>query len=851
MNNQSFLILDEHFQAIIQLPETGRAEAIAEFARKHPELLKTLLDMLKVHQSEQDSLHSVVASASQMFKAEPPERIGSWRVLSLLGRGGMGDVYLAQRDDGEYDRQVAIKLMRSGQQNVRHRFVEERQVLASLQHPNIATLLDGGQWHSDDETVQPYLVMEYVQGEDILSYANQQGLSQRQRLALFLDLCAAVQFAHQRLIVHRDIKPANVLIDESGQVKLLDFGIAKWIDEDQGHANTGSMTSIMTPQFASPEQLNGGLLTTATDVYALGVLLYHLLSGQGPHELQDKSIGEIANLLQQGQPTPLSQLTNTTDPAIDPILLACCQADPANRYQSVSLLAEDIKRFINHEPILMKPPGFWQSVRLFCQRNTAVVVVAAVFTVLVALMLGFHLYRLDIEQKRVLAQVERSDRVAGFMVNLFDRANPMVAQGRAIDPKALLDQGLKEIESELADEPQLQTQLYQTIGRAYLKLGKYPDAKMAIEKALARLEGNEDEDVERLASLHLLMADISFNSGSAEDSKHHSTLAKDIVTKRFGQNHKVVATALNNLGVMACNASQFDACLANHQQSLEIRLALHGPDHDRVGTAHNYVAMAYDHQGMFDEAIAHYREALRILKLNFGELHPKVIDGHANLAGGLTQAGHTDEAKEHLVVAVKSARQVHAADSPELAGILLMKAFLHNQLEEYEQALPYSEEVLSIDRNARGDSHPYVAYDLNLVARGQLGTGRLDEAEQSYTDAIQIMQAVSDQPDYILMTAQQGLGQVYNAKGQFEQALNILKDTWETRKTMDGPDSWVTVWTRFDLGVAAKGLGDLEGAKTHWQAVLQHATKAFPPGDSRTVKTQQALNNLQFDDPKQ
>ena len=844
MNNQSFSVLEEHFQSIIQMPESQQAEAIADFAEKHPELLKTLQDMLRVHQSDNDSLESAVVSAGQMFDKKPPELIGPWRVLNLLGRGGMGDVYLAQRDDGEYERQVAIKLMRLGQNNLRHRFVEERQVLASLQHPNIATLLDGGQWQTGDETDQPYLVMEYVQGEDILSYANKHHLNQRQRLDLFLDLCAAVQFAHQRLIVHRDIKPANVLIDDSGQVKLLDFGIAKWIDEDQGHANTGSMTSIMTPQFASPEQLNGGLLTTATDVYALGVLLYHLLSGQGPHELQDKSIGEIANLLQNGQPTPLSRLNKKTDPAIDPILFACCQADPTNRYQSVSLLAEDIKRFINHEPILMKPPGFWQSMKLFCKRNTGMVAVASLFTVVLSLLLGFHLYRLDIEKSRVLAQVERSDRVSQFMVDLFDRANPMVAQGEAIDPKALLDQGMREVESTLSDEPELQTQLYQTIGRAFLKLGKYPDAQTAIEKAMSQLEVTADEDVEQLASLHLLMGDITFNLGDLDDSEKHSILAKNTIIERFGENHRMVATALNNLGVMACNRSQFDACLSRHQQSLEIRSALHGPDHDRVGTAHNYVAMAYDHQGMFDEAIEHYREALRILKLSFGELHPKVIDGYANLAGGLTQAGHTDEAKEHLVVAVKSARQVHAADSPELAGILLMKAFLHNQLEEYEQALPYSEEVLSIDRNARGDSHPYVAYDLNLVARGQLGTGRLDEAEKSFLEAVQIMQTVSDQPDYILMTAKQGLGRVYNAKGLYEKAKKILNETWETRKKLDGPDSWVTVWTRYDLGVAAQGLGDTEGAKTHWQAVLAHAEKAFPEGDTRTVKTQNALNDL-------
>ncbi len=850
MNNQSFLLLDEHFQAIIQMPETRQAEAIADFGQKHPELLKTLQDMLKVHQSEKDSLQSAVVSASQMFEGKPPERIGAWRVLSLLGRGGMGDVYLAQRDDGEYERQVAIKLMRLDQKNLRNRFVEERQVLASLQHPNIATLLDGGQWQSDDETVQPYLVMEYVQGEDILSYANKHDLDQRQRLGLFLDLCAAVQFAHQRLIVHRDIKPANVLIDDSGQVKLLDFGIAKWIDEDQGHANTGSMTSIMTPQFAAPEQLNGGLLTTATDVYALGVLLYHMLSGQGPFELKDKSIGEIAHLLQQAQPAPLSKLSTNADPVIDPILLACCQADPADRYQSVSLLAEDIKRFLNHEPILMKPPGFWQSVRLFGKRNTAVVAAAVIFSAVLSLLLGFHLYRIDIEKSRVMAQVERSDRVSGFMVNLFDRANPMVAQGEAIDPKALLDQGLQDIDSELSDEPQLQTQLYQTIGRAYLKLGKYTDAKTAIEKALVQLNGKKDADVETLASLHLLMADIIFNMGNKELSKKHSTLAKDMVIEKYGNNHKVVATALTNLGVLACNESQFDVCLSHHQQALEIRSALLGPDHDRVGTAHNYIAMAYDHQGLFDQAIEHYRESLRILKLSLGELHPKVIDGQANLAGGLTQAGHTEEAKILLDAAIKSARQVHASDSPELAGTLLLKAFLHNQLEEYEQALPFSEEVLAIERLARGNSHPYVAYDLNLVGRGQLGIGHLDEAEKSFTEAVKIMQAASDKPDYILMTARQGLGRVYNAKGLYEKAQKILNETWETRKKLDGPDSWVTVWTRYDLGVAAEGLGDVEGAETHWQAVLTHAEKAFPQGDPRTVKAQEALNNLESDDPK-
>ncbi len=606
------------------------------------------------------------------------------------------------------------------------------------------------------------------------------------------------------------------------------------------------MTSIMTPQFASPEQLNGGLLTTVTDVYALGVLLYHLLCGQGPFQLKDKSIGEMAQLLQKGQPNPLSGISKTTDPAIDPILLACCQADPANRYQSVSLLAEDIKRFVNHEPILMKPPGYWQSVKLFCKRNTGIVVAACVFTAVLSLLLGFHLYRLDIEQKRVVAQVERSDRVSEFMVNLFDRANPAVAQGKAIEPKALLDQGLKQIESDLVDEPQLQTELYHTIGRTYLKLGKYTDAKTAIDKALSQLDKQEDaDDFDRLISLHLLLADISFNLGNNEDSKKHSTFVKDQVIQTFGKNHRMVATALNNLGVLACNASQYDVCLSHHKQSLHIRSVLHGPDHDRVGTAHNYVAMAYDYQGLFDEAIVHYRNSLRILKLSFGDLHPKVINGQANLAGGLVQAGHSEEAKAVLVEAVEAARKVYASDSPELAGILLQKAFLHNQLEEYEQALPFSKEVLAIDLMARGDSHPYVAYDHNLVGRGQLGLGRYDEAEKSFNKAVQIMQAASDKPEHTLMTAKQGLGRVYNAKGQYKQAQIILNETWNTRKELSGHDSWVTVWTRYDLGVSAQGLGDKKAARIHWQAVLDNATKAFPPEDNRTVKTKEALKSLE------
>lgn len=844
MNRASFERLDHQFQLLIEMAHADREAALADFEQAHPDLIETLRGMLSAHDAADDRVQSTVQAASQWFDDAHPERFGPWRVTGHLGQGGMGQVYLAERDDGEYQRQVAIKTIKLDQPQLLKRFTEERQVLATLVHPHIATLLDGGQWSSGEQDSAPYLVMEYVEGQDILSHAESRRLSTEARLELFLALCSAVQFAHQHLIVHRDIKPANVLIDPAGQVKLLDFGIAKWIDESEGHAQTGSMTSIMTPQFASPEQLNGGLLTTATDVYGLGVLLYHLLCGGGPHDLDGLSIGEIATLLRDTPPRPPSALTDGLDPALDAVLMACCHPDPASRYATVGQLAEDIRRVMQHEPIQMKPPSRWQRFRLFSKRHVALVWTTAAFALALVTLLGLHLYRVEVEQSKVRAEADRAGRVSQFMIDLFDRANPAVAQGEAIDPKALLDQGMLQIESDLNDEPVLQTQLYRTIGRAYLKLGQYEAARTAVERALSIAPREDDEDVDTLANLHLLMGDVTYNLGDMAASRHHSEVAIATAQERFGEQHQAVATALTNLGVLACNASDFETCTAHYEKALAIRTQLHGPEHDRVGTAHNYLAMALDHQGQFDQAIEHYRQSLAILKLSLDDLHPKVFEGQANLAGALVQAGQTDEAKALLAVAYESATQVHSASSPELAGILLQRILLHNQLEEFDISLPLAEQLVSIERAARGDAHPYVAYDLNLLGRTMLGLDRLDESEAAYRESIDILTAASNKPDYILMTAQQGLGRVFNTRQQYAEAQALLTDTWTTRQTLDGPDSWVTIWTRYDLGLAEQGLGNISEAKAHFEAVLAHAEVAFPADDPRTRLTREALATL-------
>jgi len=505
-------------------------------------------------------------------------QIGAYRILRESGRGGMGVVYLAERADGQFQQQVALKLIKRGMDSdaILQRFLHERQILARLQHPNVARLLDGGVTAEG----QPYFAMEHVDGKPLTTYCDERRLGIEARLGLFLTACAAVQYAHQNLVVHRDLKPSNMLVTETGELKLVDFGIAKLLGGEAGEATvTGLGSRAMTPEYASPEQLRGEPVTTAADVYALGVMLYELLVGRRPHELARADPDAMARLAAVEPVRPsmavvrpasrdgsMAAVPETTPESVgrdrgtrperlrrrlagdlDTICLKALQREPERRYASVQALLDDVQRHLSELPVLARPDTFAYRASRFVGRHRIGATAAAAIA---ALLIGFSAVtavqsaRIREQANRIGRERDKAEEVKEFVQSLFETSNPLVeAKGDAITARDLLERGVERIDEELGGQPDVQAEMLSVIGTAYTELGRYDRAGALLERALdlrRKALGREHVDVAR--SMHELASTLRQKGDYAGSERlHREALAMQ--RKLFGEEHLDVASA--------------------------------------------------------------------------------------------------------------------------------------------------------------------------------------------------------------------------------------------------------------------------------------------------------------------
>lgn len=618
---------------------------------------------------------------------EAGDRVGQYRLRRRLGRGGMGDVFLAERADDEFRRQVAIKVVHreANLSGVLRRFKSERQILASLDHPNIARLLDGGS--TDDG--RPYLVMELVEGVPIDLYCDQHCLSVDERLRLFQKVCSALQYAHQNLVVHRDIKPSNILVTPDGVPKLLDFGIAKLLNPEL-FPYTVELTRTelrpMTPQYASPEQLRGQAITTASDVYSLGVLLYKLLTGRLPHFASGFAPGEMQRMLSSEEPSRPSlavtevavegdaaphktpedvarvrntlsqQLRRQLQGDLDNIVLMALRKEPHRRYGSVEQLADDLKRHLDGLPVRARPDTVGYRVRKFVGRNrvgASVGVVATLLLVGFAVAVSFQAREIGRERDLVALERDKAQRVADFMVELFEVADPSESRGNTITVREVLDRGADKILNELSDQPEIQSTLLMTIGRVYGSLGLFRRAGPLLHEALA--------------------------------------LRRDL----YGERSLEVAECLVLVATQQGGLGSFDDAVELLQQSLEIRQSILGEMHPGIIESLLAIGETYRLQGDLEGGDAYVQRAIRIA-----------------------------ESSEDLTLE-QSAQTLYslAAISYQDGDLLRAESFASRLVQDIRQGEP---------------NHQYLHLDLHLLGVVRRDLGQLELAEEHLKESLGI-----------------------------------------------------------------------------------------------------------------
>ncbi len=558
--------IQQLFYDALELAEIERSRFLQQQCGRDPDMLREVESLLAASgQTLGFARHAVVEVARR--QEEQPlvdgARIGPYRLLRPIGEGGMGRVYLATRADELYRQEVAIKLMNpaAGQGSAMLlRFNSERQILANLNHPNIARLLDGGITADG----LPYLVMEYVPGVPIDAYVRDYKLSVEDRLSLFGTLCAAVDYAHKNLVIHRDIKPGNILVTADGIPKLLDFGIAKLLDAESGaSAPTRTVDRMLTPDYASPEQVRGETVTTSADVYALGVLLYELLVGERPFRLDSRSPLEAMQIVCERDPeTPSHAIRAHRESAspdalrnvnseLDNIVLMAMRKEPARRYASVSALSQDVQAFLHGYPVHARTDSFGYRSRKFVRRHRVATAAAAVALVgLVAFSVGMGILARRAEKARAIAEQQRltAQHEADFLASIFQAATPDEALGREITARDLLDQGTKRIDEELGTEPEVQSTMLDNVGYAYFRLGAYDEAQSLLERAYNLKKSSSTTDRLGLATNAFNLATIYRMRGEFKRAEPYFRESINIRQQMLGPDTGPVTEPLDGLG---------------------------------------------------------------------------------------------------------------------------------------------------------------------------------------------------------------------------------------------------------------------------------------------------------------
>lgn len=732
------------------------------------------------------------------------KRIGPYRVTGAVGHGGMAEVYKAVRDDEQFEQVVAIKVVRRGMVNdaMLVRFRYERQILASLNHPNIAKLLDGGT--TDDG--MPFFVMEYIDGLPITEYAEANGLSVNERIRLFRQVTSAVQHAHRNLIVHRDLKPSNILVTADGTPKLLDFGIAKLLSPPISPvavtlAQTMTEVRLMTPMYASPEQVRGEPVTTSTDVYALGAVLYELLTGEVAHRFRDTSMAEIERVVCEAEiERPSAALARAGGQSarrgrilegdIDNIVLTALRKEPERRYESVGHFAEDIRRYLEGRPVTARQDTFGYRAGKFVRRHRLAVAAAS----LVGLLLVAFSVMMAMQAVRIARERDRANEVTKFLVELFEQSNPSEARGSTVTAREILDKGAARIESELGDQPELQATMMDTMGRVYRSLGLYASARPLLERAVELRRttlGGKHPDVG--ASLHEL-AVLSQAEGDRETSERLYREALEIRRSALGERHADVAETYSDLGELMRNVDRLDE----------------------------------------SEDLA--RKALDIRRDAFGDRSAPVAYSLNNLAAVLDDRDQDEEAMRLFLEALEIKREVLGPDHPSVANTLNNIAVLYRNMGQDKAALPFDREAVAIRRKVLGAEHPDLAVSLNNLAIALKEQGELDEAEPLFREALAMKLKLLGPTHQSTANGYYSLADLLAAKGDWAAAEPIYRECLAATIASLSATHWRTALVRSAYGHCLAKLGRPAEALPLLEAGVAGLETEFGDDHERTKK---------------
>ncbi len=867
------------FEEALDLEPAQRQELLAGLA---PDLRSEVETLLGWHGNAEGFLERPPSPPPEFTGEMELQQVGAYRPVELLGQGGMGSVYLAVRADDAYRKRVAVKVLGAGLGDRERvaRFRAERQILARLDHPNIARLLDGGTTADG----RPYLVMEHVDGIPVDAYCDGRRLTTAERLRLFLKICAAVRYAHQNLIVHRDLKPANILVTADGEPKLLDFGIAKLLEDDgldMTVLRTEPGLSPLTPRYASPEQVSGGAITALSDVYALGVLLYELLTGHRPYAEETSRLDEVVRAIRTAEPERPSAviervveraggdgstalLTPETVSAVrdgdrrllrrrlegdlDNVLLMALRKEPQRRYSSVEQLALDLESHLAGRPVRARPDTFFYRTGKLLGRHrlaaaTAGVAVLALAGFIAALLVQrgtlFEQRRALIEQRgQLLAERNRAATVSTFLTGVFATPDPTRSRGEAVTARELLDRGVAGIDRDLARYPGARADLLLTMGRSYRNLGLYAEAEPLLLRSLAERRALGPETAGTAESLHELaeLASLAGRYGPAEGWERQALALR---RRLYGNGSAEVVESLGRLARILELRGDYAAAGTAHREVLA--LARRRGDRGALAMSLDRYAILESQSGDLEQAEALFREALTLGRQAWGDLHPEVALIRNDLALLLKDRGRLAESEALLTATERTQRRLFRGPHPHLVTTLNNFGQLRVEQGRFADAERLYRASIAMARQVFAGDHPRVSATLQNLGDLYISQGYPRQAEDFYRQALDIRRRLLSPGHPDTAATLNNLARSLAAQGRLAEAeATFTGALQESRASLGEAHPQVAIILN-NLADVRQSRGDPAGAEELYRRAIELTRRRLGPRHSDLAP---ALHNL-------
>ncbi len=773
------------------------------------------------------------------------QTVGAYTIKKVIGEGGMGTVYLGEREVGKYKHQVAIKIIpntRATERNLK-RFEQEQQILAKLNHPGIAQLYDIG----ISEQGFPYIIMEYVNGIPITEYCKRNKYSLRDKITLFIEVLKAVRYAHENLTIHRDLKPDNILVDKAGNIKILDFGISKLMDKDSAGTLTETGFRYFTFKYAAPEQVQQKNTTTATDTYSLGVILYRLITDCYPYDLANKTRYEMERVILEEPPKkPTAVLKPGQEKSeirgdLEAILLKSLRKEPEFRYRVANEFISDLQNFFDDLPVSAQEDSIYYRLQKFSIRHSKSMAVTTGLIMLLIGLIGFYTVRITEERNQAQIEAQKNQQIADFLTQLFEASDPMNNLGNSFTTIELLKNGVNEA-NKLTNQPLVQAQLFNITGQVYRNIGMYEESEELIQKAIRlysdRLGENDTLTLSSFHNLGLVRNDMG---------EYHSAgkIFKDIYEKRkalLGAHHPKTASSLANLAYSERRAGKYKTADSLARMSLSIFLEELGPEHPQTLDVMNKLAINLHNKGDYEEAKELYINVLEARRNLLGPIHPDIAKSINNLAMLYLNTGKFNEAEKLLLEAKAMHIKMYGKNHPNVALVTNNLGLVAAHLNQFDKADSLYRTALSMRKELLGMSHTNTAVSIYTIAHLKLDIQQPDSAIYYFNKAYDIFSKELSPQHSFSLHSKFGIGRALMQKNDPETAKSYFEESYNSLLEIHQPGSIEYALATYHYGEFLSAFGDQHKG----MAMLETAVEALTLIEGEDgPRTKIALQTLQ------